>query len=111
LPNGSAKKASLRLMAGKTNGSAMSATPRAKLGDCLLNASDVEAEMMAAAIFQAVAKIRLGARFHGKLVAAAENPFASRLVVNRARGRHALTRRSLLQIGGVVESGCAGRGG
>src|SRR5262249_22038243 len=44
-------------------------TARAKLGYRLIYAGDVETEMVVAAIFQAIAKVRVGSHFRGQLVA------------------------------------------
>ena len=73
LPKGSQKNASLRLMAGRTNGSLTILTPRPKLGQRVVHAGDLQAEMMVAAVIQAIAEFCVRAHFRGQRVSAAEH--------------------------------------
>src|SRR5262245_32579795 len=57
---------------------------RAKLGDRFIHAGNAEAEMVVAAIFQAIAKVRIGPHFRWKLVAAAEH-LDVEMIVRRRR--------------------------
>src|SRR5262249_16988753 len=56
----------------------------AKLGYRLIHAGNVQAEMVVAAIFQAIAKVRVGPQFRRKLVAAAEH-LDEEMIVRRRR--------------------------
>src|SRR5215468_10023884 len=57
---------------------------RAKLGDRFIHAANGKAEMVVAAIFQAIAKVRIGPHFRGKPVAASEH-LDVEMIVRRRR--------------------------